>query len=144
MRDDKWQLYNILVGEIARYRDWPIRILTFTSALHFALMAALTIKELTLGVGVSVVITVALTVIWASTIYHFCHCHLEYLNLRNVQVRLNKSLKLEENIYPVKWFRERPKKLREGLWGWGYYAIYATILYVLSLVLIWQLGFDWG
>lgn len=31
-----WEIYRTVVHEIGRYRDWPIRILTFTSALHFA------------------------------------------------------------------------------------------------------------
>lgn len=45
-KKDNWEIYKIIVQEVGEYRDWPIRILTFTSALHFALMAALTIKEL--------------------------------------------------------------------------------------------------
>lgn len=44
-KKDNWEIYKIIVQEVGEYRDWPIRILTFTSALHFALMAALTIKN---------------------------------------------------------------------------------------------------
>lgn len=138
------EIYKIVVYEVGRYRDWPIRILTFTSALHFALLAALTIKELDLGCNVSWVISIALTVIYISTIYHFTHCHREYLNLRNVQVGLNKALELDDSIYPKKWFQERPVELKEGFWGWGFYAIYATAMYLLSLVVIWQFGFTWA
>ncbi len=79
-----WEIYKIAVHDIGRYRDWPIRILTFTSALHFALLAALTIKELELSYGVSLLISSALTIIYASTIYHFTHCHKEYLRKRSI------------------------------------------------------------
>ena len=141
---DDWEIYKIAVHDIGRYRDWPIRILTFTSALHFALLAALTIKELDLDCGVSFAISSALIIIYASTIYHFTHCHKEYLRLRNVQTKLNCNFDLDPAIYPEKWFQERPVQLQEGLWGWGFYAIYATVLLVLSLVVIWQLGFQWS
>lgn len=101
---EDWEIYKIAVNDIGRYRDWPIRILTFTSALHFALLAALTIKELELGYGVSLTISVGLTIIYISTIYHFGHCHKEYLRLRNIQVRLNKKFGLDRVVYPNKWF----------------------------------------
>lgn len=143
-RDEDWEIYRTLVHEVGRYRDWPIRILTFTSALHFALLAALTLKELELNCAVSLVISGVLTVVFGSTIYHFGHCHKEYLRLRNVQVRLNNKFSLDRDVYPAKWFCERPVKLREGFWGWGFYAIYASILYVLSLIVIWQFGFEWA
>jgi hypothetical protein len=139
-----WEIYKIAVHDIGRYRDWPIRILTFTSALHFALLATLTIKELDLDWGVSVAVSTALLIIYASTIYHFAHCHKEYLRLRNVQTRLNRKFGLDPQIYPEKWFQERRVELKEGLWGLGFYAIYATVLLALSLVVIWQLGFQWN
>lgn len=143
-RDDHWELYKIIVHDVGRYRDWPIRILTFTSALHFALLAALTIKELDLSTYISMLISCALLIVYGSTIYHFGHCHKEYLRLRNVQVKLNKALSLDSGIYPEKWFSDRPVSLREGLWGWGFYAIYATVLFALSLIVIWQYGFKWS
>jgi hypothetical protein len=139
-----WEIYRIAVHDIARYRDWPIRILTFTSALHFALLAALTIKELDLSSSIAFAISFGLLVIYGSTIYHFGHCHKEYLRLRNVQTKLNRKFGLDREIYPEKWFEERPVKLGEGLWGWVFYAIYATVLFALSLIVIWQIGFDWS
>jgi hypothetical protein len=143
-RGDDWEIYKIIVHDVGRYRDWPIRILTFTSALHFALLAAITIKEVDLNTGVSALISCALLIVYVSTIYHFGHCHKEYLRLRNVQVNLNKALSLDRDLYPKKWFSERPVTLREGLWGWGFYAIYATVLFFLSLIVIWQFGFQWS
>jgi hypothetical protein len=34
-----------LLDEINRYRDWPIKILTFTSALNFAINGAFLLKQ---------------------------------------------------------------------------------------------------
>ena len=41
--------YNAIINEINRYRDWPIRVLTFTSALHFALIGAFSSKTFSLA-----------------------------------------------------------------------------------------------
>lgn len=146
---DYWESYRLLVADIDRYRDWPIKILTFTSALHFALMAAIAAKELTLSHEIAALVTVLLAGLYALTIYYFVRCHHEYLGLRNVQVRLNRVLGLDgvsvssDPVFPRKWFTERPVSVFEGLWGWGFYACYATVLLGLSLILVWQLGFDW-
>ncbi|GAA0197296.1 hypothetical protein GCM10009123_00520 [Kangiella japonica] len=136
--DNNWELYKIITNDIARYRDWPIRVLTFTSALHFALLVVLTVKELNVGYVWQFVISIFLVIIWVSSLYHFANCHKEYLRLRNVQVKLNNKLDLDNSIYPIEWFKERPIELKEGLWGWGFYGIYATVLCFLSLGLIWK------
>lgn len=145
MRKDQFNhdMYNVIVNDISRYRDWPIRILTFTSALHYALIAALTLKELTLEVTAASIITIFLGVVLASTLYHFAHCHKEYLNLRNVQVKLNRRLLEQDGIYPEKWFTPRPVTLQEGIWGWGFYAIYAMVMFSLAVIVIWKYGFEW-
>ncbi len=146
---DYWEIYRLLVADINRYRDWPIKVLTFTSALHLALMAAIAVKELTLNVCVSVVVSLILTTIYGFTIWYFVKCHLEYLALRNTQVRLNYILRLNEltvkdtPVFPERWFEERPVSLKEGFWGWGFYACYATVLFLLSLGVVWQSGFTW-
>lgn len=88
-------------------------------------------------------ISAFLTVVLVSTVYHFTHCHKEYLRLRNVQVKLNNAILDKDDTYPEKWFMTRPVRLREGLWGWGFYAIYAVVMYSFSLIVIWQIGFEW-
>lgn len=150
MSDSSWESYRLLVADIDRYRDWPIKLLTFTSALHFAVIAAIAVKELTLAPRTAFAVTVLLAVLYGFTLYYFGKCHLQYRALRNTQVRLNRLLKLEElsvggiNVFPDAWFAERPVSLTEGFWGWGFYACYATVMFGLSFLVIWQLGFSWS
>jgi hypothetical protein len=150
MTDSNWESYRLLVADIDRYRDWPIKLLTFTSALHFAVMAAIAVKELTLACRTAVAVSMLLALLYGFTLYYFAKCHLRYRQLRNVQVRLNRLLKLEEvsvsteKVFPGEWFSERPVSLKEGFWGWGFYACYATVLFGLSIILVWQLGFAWS
>jgi hypothetical protein len=144
-----WESYRLLVVDIDRYRDWPIKLLTFTSALHFAVMTAIAAKELTLSSYVSICVSGSLVTLYGFTLYYFGKCHLQYLALRNTQVRLNRLLKLQElevsgvPVLPAVWFTERPVSLKEGFWGWGFYACYATVMLTLSLIVVWQIGFTW-
>lgn len=144
-KPDPWESYRLLVSDIDRYRNLPLGVLTFTSALHFALIAAVAVKGIALECSISIGLTVLLLPLCAFTIVFIAKCHLAYLKLRNVQARLNLLLKLQEvevsneAVFPKEWFKERRESLREGIWGWGFFAAYAAVLCVVSLVVIWHL-----
>lgn len=143
-------VYPPLIQEINRYRDWPIRILTFTSAIYFGLIGLFLLKKIEipccLGKGLLTGLLTGLT-LW--TICHFIKCHLNYLKARNTQVKIQKKLKLDqwlsynekENkkdiVFPCFWFKLRKVKLRTGWCGWGFYAFYTLILFLLSIMVIW-------
>jgi hypothetical protein len=139
--EDLWEAYRLIAGEVDRYRDWPIRILTFTSALHFALIAALAATNLSLGFCGKLLITLLLTGLTAFTLIYFRNCHCTYLRLRNSQVRLNKRMDLENlHALPRSWFNERRVSIWTGFWGWGFYLCYAVVLWAITLMVIWELG----
>jgi hypothetical protein len=81
---DKFQLvYSSLVSEINRYRDWPIRVLTFTSALHFGIIGAFLLKGLCVGIAPRILLSGVLSILWLWTVYYFYRCNENYLQARN-------------------------------------------------------------
>ena len=133
-----------LIEEINRYRDWPIRILTFTSAFYFGLIGLFLLNKIEIPLWIKIVLTVVVTMLYLWTVYYCGKCHLNYLRARNIQVKIQKKLELDKwlvdnkRVFPDEWFSENPVKLSTRLWGWGFYALYATILFVLSLIVIWK------
>ena len=77
--DNLKTVLQYLLAEINRYRDWPIKILTFTSALHFAINGAFLLKEVTISTFAKIIITIFIGLLWIWTIAVFRHCHLNYL-----------------------------------------------------------------
>jgi len=133
-----------LIEEINRYRDWPIRILTFTSAFYFGFIGLFLLNKIEINfLWVKIVLTAVVTSLCLWTVYWCGKCHLSYLMARNIQVKIQKKLKLDtwlvdgKKVFPDEWFSEKPVTLCTRLWGWGFYAFYATILFVLSLMVIW-------
>jgi hypothetical protein len=132
-----------LFDEINRYRDWPIKILTFTSALHFAINGAFLLKQVTVTSPTRIAITVFIGVLWIWTIAVFRHCHLNYLRSRNIQASIQRKLGLhnikinEEPVFPSEWFEHTCVSLCNRWIGWGFYGFYATGLSGLSVAVIW-------
>lgn len=144
------ETYRLLVADIDRYRDWPIKVLTFTSALHYAVIATIAVKELALRLPAQLALTACFGLLSLFTLYYFVRCHRAYLELRNVQVRMNRSFGLNHMqvadvpLFPAEWFAERRVSICVGFWGWGFYACYTIVLLAISLIVVWQLGFAWS
>ncbi len=132
-----------LLVEINRYRDWPIKILTFTSALHFAIIGAFLLKEVTITPLARIAITIFIGILWIWTIVLFCHCHLNYLRSRNIQSSIQRKIGLnnikinDEPLFPSEWFKYTCVSLCNRWIGWGFYAFYATGLAGFSVAVIW-------
>ena len=127
-----------------RYRDWPIRVVTFISALFFALMWGILNFEinLTMSVCQKLFLSLLLSGLFIWGLYFIARCHKNYLQSRNVQIKIQKNLKLDEfkvngnKVFPEKWFKEIPEKVFKRWWGWGFYAFYCIILWSISITLI--------
>lgn len=149
---DKFQLvYSSLVSEINRYRDWPIRVLTFTSALHFGVIGAFLLKDLYVGIVPRVLLSGVLSILWLWTVYYFYRCNENYLQARDTQRNMQEKLKLHTwttsdgiQMFHRDWFPPKNKSSQQcwfqkkRFWGWGFYAFYASSLFVMSLFVIWN------
>lgn len=143
---DLSDLYSSIINEINRYRDWPIRILTFTSALHFAIIGAFIFKGgiLNLTEGIKSILTFFLIILGIWTIIIFHHCHIQYLTTRNTQARIQKYWGLNdlivdgETVFPQKWFNVVTESGCEKFHGWGFYSFYSLALSICSIWSIWN------
>jgi hypothetical protein len=132
-----------LLVEINRYRDWPIKVLTFTSALHLAINGAFLLKEVTITSSARIFITIFIGVLWIWTIAVFRHCHLNYLRSRNIQSSIQRKIGLntikvnEEPLFPGEWFKHTCVSICNRWIGWGFYAFYATGLAGFTVAVIW-------
>jgi len=135
-----------IIEDINRYRDWPIKILTFTSALHFGLIYIFISQKINLEYWTNFALTIIIIVLLLWTIYYFYRCHKSYLELRIIQSNLQKKMQLdnwkinEDYIFPRGWFKRKSTCACKGFWGWGFYAFYAFILVFFSLSIIWKWG----
>ncbi len=137
-------IHKPLIDEINRYRDWPIRILTFTSAFYFGLIGLLLLKKIVIcTLSIKIGLTVAVVMLYFWTVYYIGQCHLNYLKARNIQTKIQKKLELDKwqinknQIFPDDWFTQKKIKLCTRLWGYGFYILYITILFVISILVIW-------
>jgi len=100
--DDLKIVLQYLLVEINRYRDWPIKILTFTSALHFAINGAFLLKAVTITPLARIAITIFIGTLWFWTIAVFRHCHLSYLGSRNIQSSIQRKIGLNKDSIILK------------------------------------------
>lgn len=136
-------VYPQLMEEMNRYRDWPIKILTFTSAFYFGIIGLILIYKIKIvNLWSQFSLMLVMTILFWWTIVVFVHCHLEYLNARNTQCNIQKYLKLnllkidEGNVFLYKWFKEIKVSPFERFLGWGFYVLYAAILWFITLLVI--------
>lgn len=140
------QIYSALINEIDRYRDWPIRILTFTSALHFAIIGAFILKgksiEISECIGFIIIIFLIFLGIWTIAIFH--HCHIHYREARNTQAKIQKYMGLNKitvdnvPVFPDEWFKVVNVSCCEKSLGWLFYAFYSSALTISAYWTIWK------
>lgn len=139
------QLYSANINEIDRYRDWPIRILTFTSALHFAIIGAFILKgesiKITECIDFIIILFLIVLGIWTIAIFH--HCHIHYLEARNTQAKIQKYMGLNKimvdnvPVFPDKWFKVVNETGCEKPIGWLFYVFYSIALTICACWTIW-------
>jgi len=138
------EIYSAIINEINRYRDWPIRVLTFTSVLHFGIIATFLFKAMKLSHCQAYILTFFLIALGIWIIIYFYKCHINYLKARNSQARLQcymnlKELKIENSsVFPEEWFVVVKESGFSRFWGWGFYGFYSSALTVCACWAIWH------
>lgn len=138
------EIYTAIINEINRYRDWPIRVLTFTSVLHFGIIGTFIFKAIKLTECQAYLLTFFLIVLGIWTIIYFYKCHINYLEARNTQYRIQcymnlKKLKIDNSsVLPEGWFVVVKESGFTRFWGWGFYAFYSSALTLCACWAIWR------
>ena len=126
-----------LIQEINRYRDWPIRILTFTSVLYFAVIAGILSGHIQFVSQVKIVLGIVFTALSGWTWYLLWLCHTRYQIVRNAQVKLENQLRLDKcEIFPPEWLKVRTVSPRTALEGWGFFFFIALGFYLAFLLVL--------
>jgi|GEM_PF-5072933 hypothetical protein len=140
-------IYDKVYDEINRCRDWPVKILGFTSGLYLAVLTILKINSDRLPIYSNgkwcLYIGIALFSLYCIGI--LMKQHLDYLKYRNIQIRMQKKMKVQfwkvngKRIVPEKWDDEFKGKLWENCTGWIFYAFFIICLSTLSILIIYSL-----
>ena len=139
-------MYDQIYDELNRSRDWPIKIMAFASAAYFGLFSLIKLDphSVKINCGIKFLISFLLLGLLAWTIVVINKQHKNYLRYRNVQIELQKIMdiytwKNEGNeIFDIGNFGKiRHISLSEGWLGWGFYAGYLFIIFLITLMLIW-------
>jgi hypothetical protein len=145
--DDKKFIYDKVYDELNRSRDWPIKVLTFVSALYITLLGFTKINknEIELCFYLKLFIVTLMLIISIYTIIIIIRQHKNYLKYRNVLIKLQKSMKIYdwqasgENIFPSDWQDHIEERVWEHFGGWLFYALYLIILTIMSSVLLFSI-----
>jgi hypothetical protein len=137
-------IYDKVYDEINRCRDWPVKILGFTSGLYLAVVTLLKIdsdrfpihsnSKWGFYIGISIFSGYCIGILMKQ--------HLDYLKYRNIQIGMQKKMKVQlwkvggKRIIPEKWDNEFKGKLCENWTGWVFYAIFIICLSILSIWII--------
>lgn len=131
-------LLRMIVEEMNRSRDWPLKILGFTSALHFGILVAIISSGVVFSCGVKAFLTLLFTVLMFWTIYYFRRCHFTYLELRNSQIELELQLGIKNmGVLPEAWLNKRLVSSFTAFWGWGYYLFIAVAFWLSVIGVLW-------
>ena len=131
-------LLKMLTDEMNRSRDWPIRVLGFTSALHFAVIAGILISKISFILPIKCLITLFFSLLFIWSAYYFWKCHTNYLTARNAQIDLEKKIGMEDmGVLPPAWLESRKISGFTAVWGWGFYVFVATGFWVATIGVIW-------
>ena len=137
-------IYDTIYDELNRSRDWPIKIMAFASAAYLALFSILKFDptHIALSFRIKILVISLLACFWALTIIVIVKQHKNYLKYRNVQIRLQKAMKVYEwkidceNVLPASWKKPIKEKIWTRCYGWLFYASYITIIATITIVLI--------
>jgi hypothetical protein len=145
-------LYTQTKEEINRYRDWPLKILGFSTVLDTAVIGSLFVKKddnWSFSSLLQWVCVIAVALLGISAIAVIRVNHRNYLTCWNVIARIQKYWQLEtlhlrdeprNPIFPVDWMKERPISAKTGYQGWGFYALYIVLLSVIAIFIL----LTWG
>jgi len=138
---------NVYDG-LNRCRDWPLKIIGFTSGLYIAVLGALKLFSKD-GAPISYnskwFIIVGISMFCIYCIIILGKQHLQYLDCRKTQIRLEKKWGInewtvdDEKIMPPKWFNPISRNLLKKGLGWIFYALYISFLSAFSIYLIFNL-----
>lgn len=135
-------IYDKVLDELNRSRDWPIKVMTFSTAIYLALIGLTQIDNISLSPSGIKVIIMFLFMFWILTIWIIRRQHLNYLKYRNIQIRLQKKMGIYKmqndsvDIFPEEWQKEKPVKVTTGFQGMFFYALYISTVFVISVTLL--------
>jgi len=137
-------MYEKVYDELNRSRDWPFKIMAFASAIYLALIGLMQIDEVKFEFTclIKAIIVFIITVFSFWTICIIVRQHLNYIDYRNIQKKLQIKMKIfewkidESKIFPDHWKKEFEQSIFTGFQGWGFYAFYIIALYAISVILI--------
>jgi hypothetical protein len=140
-------MYDKMYDELNRCRDWPIKVLAFTSAFFFAVIGFINLKGAKLDIiqKYSTELRLMVLSLWAITVYIIIIQHLRYIEYRNIQIRLQKKLNIYVwevegiKIFPKHMSVERKKNIITGWQGWFFYALYITVVALVTIIVIWSI-----
>lgn len=137
-------IYDKVYDELNRSRDWPIKIMAFVSAIYLAIIGLVELGQSSFQLTCLVkwIICMILFVFCFWTIVIIGRQHLNYLNYRNIQIRLQNRMGISDwsegdnNVIPNNWAKEKRVSLITGFQGWGFYAIYVISICAIAIVLV--------
>lgn len=138
-------IYETVYDELNRSRDWPIKIMAFTSAAYLAMFSLLKLdnNHMKVGCEIKFIASIFLLALLILTILIIVRQHKNYLRYRNVQINLQNLMKIHdwetngEEILPIKWKKQIEVSVSAGFVGWFFYAFYIFTIAIITGVLIW-------
>jgi hypothetical protein len=138
-------IYDKVYDEINRCRDWPIKILGFTSGLFVAILGFLKLFPGKVGLTCNEKWSICIIMSFFSIfcVYILGKQHLAYLRYRNIQIRLQNHIGIQnwlgpgdKRIIPREWDDELNSSLRTNSQGWLFYACYILLLSAFSIYIV--------
>lgn len=137
-------MYDKVYDELNRCRDWPIKILGFTSGLFIGLLGFLKLfaDQVTLSYESRIGLVTGVALFGGYCVYILGKQHLEFLRYRNTQIKLQSMMKIAtwracgERTFAEKWDHTVKVKLWTRCQGWLFYALYIIGLTIFSIYII--------
>ena len=137
-------MYDKVYDELNRCRDWPLKIMAFTSAFFFFVIGFVNYRKESIEIirNNAALIILMLTAVAVWTIAIMIIQHYRYLDYRNTQIRLQIKLGVTEwklndkELFPKNWSKPKIKSLFTGFQGWFYYALYIFSFWLLTIIVV--------
>jgi hypothetical protein len=137
-------MYQNIYDELNRCRDWPLKIIGFTSGFYISVLGFLTIyrngNQLSCAIKAGIAALILILGFYCVVILR--KQHLEYLKYRNTQIRLQKRMKIAEwlvegrRVIPEEWDNELIVKPSTNRLGWLFYVCFITCLSLFSICIL--------